>query len=814
MKHSTTRLPIRRRISRWPGLLLASVWCLGCGAPAPLTVDMPLHLEDHLEAATVVGSEVPANLPQPIEWRFDEPQPEWKASAHRNPYIPPLQMTQTEDALRITLSEAHRDPREHRLHGDIYVPLPDLVRGDWGHVLVRARTSDEIRRLILAFNRGDPNLPDADEAGMFRVYGEETPVIHDGSVQTYLLRADWSPPDFRDWEDPWQELGFAFDAGEAASIDLLSVSIIPTAATYAHAPVGVRTEVQSAAHRRTLYTQTPGRLEYLVRVPEAGRLDVGLGVLRDDTPVTFRITAEPEGSEVEALLEETYAGRGRWAQRSMDLSHLAGQTVTLALEADAERFGTVALWAAPTLTGARATEKPNIIFYVIDGGAADHMSVYGYNRPTTPNLERLAAEGAVFEHAYSNAAWTLPSTSSFMTSLHTSVLGGYTDWSEPMVPEQEVTMAHHLHRAGFQTAVFTSNVNAGTTAALERDGVDVLRDAYPLASLSPSPVELHEDYWSWRQAYPGEPYWVHFQPELHWPFDPVSHFAGLYVSPELRERYSEWERQIEAALGRLAWLADSAALATTGIDPVVHAHARRGLYDEAMAHQDYQLGQLVERLKEAGEWEYTLLIVAADHGSWHAGHRDPSGTDHDPMFRRRVTRIPLLVFWPGRIAGGQRFSQPVSMIDVLPTILDLLDLPMPEVMQGQSLAPLLLGEEGWEARPVILDEFYVDEETGELRGVIEVVDGRWGASLEINPHPDRAPETQRTVPLLLYDLWNDPYTQHSLHEERPDLVEKYTEFLEAQFEAHQSLAQLFTRSDPVALTPEQLRTLRALGYIQ
>ncbi len=234
-----------------------------------------------------------------------------------------------------------------------------------------------------------------------------------------------------------------------------------------------------------------------------------------------------------------------------------------------------------------------------------------------------------------------------------------------------------------------------------------------------------------------------------------------------------------------------------------------------MAHQDYQLRQLVERLKAAGEWEHTLLIVAADHGPWHAGLRDPSLTDHDPMFRNIVTRIPLLIVWPGRIADGQRFSQPVSMIDVLPTILDLVGLPMPEVMQGQSLAPLLLGEEGWEPRPVILDEFRVDEETdGELRGVIEVIDGRWGASLEINPDPEQPLERRRPVPLLLYDLWNDPMCLNSLHEEHPVLVEKYTAFLEAQWEAHQALAQGFTRSGEVALTPEQLQTLRALGYIQ
>jgi len=179
-----------------------------------------------------------------------------------------------------------------------------------------------------------------------------------------------------------------------------------------------------------------------------------------------------------------------------------------------------------------------------------------------------------------------------------------------------------------------------------------------------------------------------------------------------------------------------------------------------------------------------------------------------------------MFIWPGRIEGGQRFSQPVSMLDVLPTILDLVDLPVPEVAMGQSLAPLLLGEEGWEPRPVIFDEFNVDQETGELRGLIEVIDGRWGASLEINPWPpdededEEDAEWRRPVPLLLFDQWDDPFSLHSLHEERPDLVEKYTAFLEAQWEAHQALAQRFTPGGDVQLTPQQLETLRSLGYIQ
>ncbi len=95
-----------------------------------------------------------------------------------------------------------------------------------------------------------------------------------------------------------------------------------------------------------------------------------------------------------------------------------------------------------------------------------------------------------------------------------------------------------------------------------------------------------------------------------------------------------------------------------------------------------------------------------------------------------------------------------------------------------------------------------------------MIDGRWGASLEINPDPERPPERQRPVPLLLYDLWKDPFCLHSLHEEQPDLVEKYTQFLEAQWEAHQALARHFTRSGETLLTPEQMETLRSLGYVQ
>ncbi len=92
------------RISLSINLLLLSVWCLACGGPAPLTVDMPLHLEEHLDVATIVGSEVPDDIPEPVEWRFDEPQPDWRPAEPIAARWEAVEAVRVDDALRLPLS--------------------------------------------------------------------------------------------------------------------------------------------------------------------------------------------------------------------------------------------------------------------------------------------------------------------------------------------------------------------------------------------------------------------------------------------------------------------------------------------------------------------------------------------------------------------------------------------------------------------------------------------------------------------------------------------------------------------------------------
>jgi arylsulfatase A-like enzyme len=415
-----------------------------------------------------------------------------------------------------------------------------------------------------------------------------------------------------------------------------------------------------------------------------------------------------------------------------------------------------------------------------------------------------------------------------MTSLQHSVLGGF-ERERHQLPERTVTMAQRYHRAGYQTAVLTGNTSAARTAGLDKE-VDMLRDAY---IGNASSIPLQAEFWRWRETFPGQPYWIHFQMTDVWfpgGQEFVGPFSGLYVPAERRNEYVDWRDKIRADNPGHWWRPSPEVFEEAEVDPVAYHEAGQNLYAEAVAHQDEQIGRFVEQLKAAGEWENTIFIVTADHGQHEAGlvMVDPPIPDgQHTHLRPEQTGIPLLVVWPGHIPGGQRFRDPVSLIDVLPTVLDLTGLPPAEVAQGRSLAPLLLGEvpeSEWEPEPVILDEFYVNPESGQLRGWIEAVDGRWGASLEINPpvQPSWArrgeyddARGQRPAPLLLYDLWTDPYCLSPVNEDRPELVEKYTKFLEAQFEAHRALAEhVGAAGEEMVLTPEQLETLRSLGYIR
>lgn len=841
MRRASSPLAAAVSLSVVAGLAVAALAAGGCRRGATAGEGPPqgvLHLADRLDGATVASSEAPAATAR--VWSFGEPRPEWRPlSGAERDGLGLVELRQEGEGARLALSRSPQAMFPMVVAGLSIALGGDLVLDDWDTVLVRARSRDRFAGITVTYN--------VDEEGAIPHFftfvsspDRAPPIFNDGSVQTYAIPL--RPREGAAPGTPLRDLAVLLAAPGAASLELLEVTLVPRGAGFDR-PAGVRSVTREGTTRTTLYAHAPATLSFPLELPAPGRLDFGLAVAPGET-VTYRVAADGDGDR-QVLFEETISDAAAWHQRSVDLARFAGRAVRLVLEAASEGAGTVALWGAPVVATTTKPERPNVVFYVIDGAGADLMSVYGYERPTTPFLEKLAAEGVVFERAHSNSTWTQPSTVSFMTSLHHSVLGGLRRGvhSTP-VPAAAVTMAEHFRRGGYTTASLTSNPNAGRLIGLDR-GVDLMRDA-ETEHHSTSSLELHEQFWKLREAYPAGPFWVHFQTtDVHEPNEPESPWAGRWVSAAQREQAGDWEERMwEAGGDRFGQTSImdfyDQAIARAGIPRRDFFTARKGLYDETMAHQDHALEQLVGELKAKGEWENTILVIGADHGH-------PAGTfsrfgrsllepQPEPwegaLFDSYATRVPLIVVWPGKIAGGRRVAEPVSMIDVLPTLLDLAGLPQPEVLQGQSLAPLLRGE-AMTVRPVILDEFRVDEATGEMVGNLEIVDGRWGASLEIGPLPAGAPRDRgrHAIPaggrwgavhpfypevprLLLYDLENDRFALRAVNAEHPELVDRYARQLYHLWQANEALAQRFGAADEAPLTPEQLQQLRTLGYIQ
>ena len=304
-----TRFLTPRRSSFVAVACLTALFCTACSDPGSdsvvLTADMPLHLEAHLDVATIVDSEVPAEVPTVMEWHFDEPQEDWKPVVPWNPTIDPVEVTQLDDALRVTLTDGTRNPNSEP-EGGLVLEVPDWNYEDLAHLVVRARTSDDVEYFFIEFNRQEGTDTDTDFPDPFEHRGEGVPVVSDGTVQTYRARLDFfrgNPPP----EGSIRQIALIFNPDDLASIDILSITLIPKVANYADAGAASRTEIRNRIYRQALYTHTPGRVEYRVEVPEGGRLDFAMGVLREDVPVTFRVTAIPDGAgggEPTALFEE------------------------------------------------------------------------------------------------------------------------------------------------------------------------------------------------------------------------------------------------------------------------------------------------------------------------------------------------------------------------------------------------------------------------------------------------------------------------------------------------------------------------------
>jgi len=317
---------------------------------------------------------------------------------------------------------------------------------------------------------------------------------------------------------------------------------------------------------------------------------------------------------------------------------------------------------------------PNVIWILLDACRADHLSCYGYERQTSPNIDKLAARGVVFEQHFSQANGTTLSVASYMCGKYFPVycLGRGT-WKALFrtPPDSELLLPEVLGESGYQTVCVTAHPWFSPESRVWKAFGDNLYVAPQTNRAYADLAMLNQAAFSWLDAHGDEPFFLYMHAlDTHFPHAP-------------RSPYDQW--------------VDSAYLVERGTNPNLHTPPfgeqerayLSALYDGDILYSDDQIARLVVKLKDLGIYEKTILVIGSDHGELlgedgsTVGH--PSQVSCDELFH-----VPLIMLGPG-LPADKRVQALTENVDVMATVIDLLDIDTPARMDGMSLMPLIDG---------------------------------------------------------------------------------------------------------------------------
>lgn len=439
--------------------------------------------------------------------------------------------------------------------------------------------------------------------------------------------------------------------------------------------------------------------------------------------------------------------------------------------------------------GREAGTPLGIVVVVVDTLRADRLSVYGHDRETSPVLEQIAAEGAVFEQAISHTSWTLPA--------FIGLLGGVYPDRSAHSQRLRRSLVEQLRESGRATAAFTEGGYVSRAFGIDlgfdqfeshESSVRLFRRGGRAEPQSSTGIEQTFDTGlAWLREHAGTPFFLMLHTyEVHTPYE-RREFAKELDSGTLPELYT------------LDVLAD----VSSGALAVGETEQRyvRALYDGGVLIADTQIGRLVALLDELGIADHTLLVVTSDHGE-ELGDRDPKRLGvHGGRLYDSLLHIPLILRYPDRVAPGVRIATQVRLVDVLPTVLDFAGLVPPGDLDGQSLVPVLDGRERRD-RPALAQIFLPKSDT--VRS-LAVRDG--GFKLIVNAPPLEPGEPSAE----LYHVAIDPDES----ENRAVVDGERKEALLSQLREIRDGAQRRTNTVPTEGPSEEVRQqLRALGYVE
>lgn len=398
--------------------------------------------------------------------------------------------------------------------------------------------------------------------------------------------------------------------------------------------------------------------------------------------------------------------------------------------------------------------KLNVILITIDTLRADHLGCYGFKNIETPSTDDLARAGIRFTHAYTPVPITLPAHTAILTGSFPMATGMH-DFSGNRLPTNAITLGKVLREHGYTTAAFIGSAVLDSRFGLNQ-GFETYFDHFDFSRLDETNLDLMErrgdlvtdEALRWLRLNPRRPFllWVHLY-DPHYPYTPPEPYASQYRSRP---------------------------------------------YDGEIAFADAQVGRLLGYLRAQRIDSESLIILASDHGEALGEHAEKT---HGFFIYNSTLHVPLIMKAPGvspRIVGDE-----VSLVDIVPTALDMLAIAIPPSVQGRSLLGQMLGHPG-PAAPQLYAESY-----------LPLLHFRWSPLLSLRSGGFKYIEAPRPE---LYDTRTDPHELKNLFSSHQALVEEMRDRL---FKVMRSYTPALLESAKTApLTdPALLERLRSLGYV-
>ena len=536
--------------------------------------------------------------------------------------------------------------------------------------------------------------------------------------------------------------------------------------------------------------------EHSALVPGEGRLRFGYGIRRLNSrgfakPVRFRVLADDTVVFSETL-DPAKRSHRRWFDGDIDLAALAGETVNFRFTADvvvAKGTSFVPAWSVPEVyTSAPEKDRPNIILVSLDTLRAQNLSCYGYERDTSPFLDGLAAEGTLFEHAITPAATTAPAHMNVFTGLYPPTHGIRTGAESKAA--DVTTIATTLRAAGYRTATFTENgflirekgSGDGFGSYVENAG-DGKNRAPGFAK------RTFGQAGRWLEKNRQSPFFLFIHTyQVHWPYEPPPGYRKMFrkeVSDRARPGLRKW----------------------------------RNDYDREIRYLDDELKKFFDNLESAGLDKSTIVILLGDHGEEFGEH---GSFQHGTAVFDEILRVPLIFWGPGRIPSARRIHDRVSLIDVVPTILDFVGLEIPESIEGISLR-LAIVEGAALAERTIFSEAQSRRRWKGFMKTVSVEPPTVGVLIRDTKYIIHRPQTGEPNKPLRYNLAKDPDEIEPIQLEGAELArvnQLVDDYLETSSGGRRREPEgASAAGDPSGdgfeeLSPEVRQRLKLLGYIE